>query len=261
MDHVRVWASKWVPSDSFPMFYNYHFDETKWMDVHLGLSERTLRERELLQYTCRLTPVYAEAEAGEALGRVRRDFMTPGDVSFLRDVATVVSNLADISRSAAATRGFYFASPLYYDMEHSIEQAPNRNSKVVISDRRDALGSLVADLDWQLSEADYRSYRIGHDIVGTELAALGWGRMMPEEVTPDLVRSRVAGVNHHIGTTRMSATPSGGVVDPDCKVHGISNLYVGGSSVFPSAAGGSPTMMIIALSLRLSELLRRRLAL
>src|SRR5262249_54062634 len=154
------------------------------------------------------------------------------------DVATVLGDLPNVPSLLAARHRLYFSRPLYYSLDHHLEQAPNPSSRVVISGRRDALGSLVADLDWRLTEADYRSCQMGHDLVGSELAALGWGRMVPEEVTPDLVRSRISGVNHHIGTTRMSAVPSGSVVDSDCKVHGIANLYVGGSSVFPTAGGG-----------------------
>ena len=64
---------------------------------------------------------------------------------------------------------------------------------------------------------------------------------------------------HHMGTTRMSRDPRVGVVDPDCRVHGMSNLYVAGSSVFPTSGSGTPTMMIVALAIRLSEHLRRGL--
>ena len=86
----------------------------------------------------------------------------------------------------AARRKLRFAKPLYYELEHHIEQAPNPDSRIVISDRRDALGSLIADLDWRMSEADHRTWRVGQELVGAELAALGWGRMMPDEITPEM---------------------------------------------------------------------------
>ncbi len=66
----------------------------------------------------------------------------------------------------------------------------------------------------------------------------------------------LAGVNHHLGTTRMHDDPRQGVVDRDCRVHGIDNLYIAGSSVFPTAGTGTPTMMIIAMALRLADHLR-----
>ena len=58
---------------------------------------------------------------------------------------------------------------------------------------------------------------------------------------------------HHMGTTRMSPDPRRGVVDQHCRVHGITNLYVAGSSVFPTAGAGTPTLTILALALRLAD--------
>jgi choline dehydrogenase-like flavoprotein len=64
---------------------------------------------------------------------------------------------------------------------------------------------------------------------------------------------------HHIGTTRMADIPSNGVVDRDCRVHGMQNLFVSGSSVFPTSGHANPTLMIVALALRLAHLLKRPL--
>jgi len=61
--------------------------------------------------------------------------------------------------------------------------------------------------------------------------------------------------SHYMGTTRMTAGYSDGVVDPDCRVFGTTNLFVAGSSAFSTGGGGNPTMPIIQLALRLGELL------
>ena len=65
---------------------------------------------------------------------------------------------------------------------------------------------------------------------------------------------------HHMGTTRMHDDPAHGVVDRDCRVHGIDNLYIAGSSVFTTAGSGTPTMTVVALALRLVDHLREQLA-
>jgi len=143
-------------------------------------------------------------------------------------------------------------------MEHRLEQAPNPASRVVISDRKDALDCPIADLDWQVNETDLDSFRNGQAEIARELAALGWGRFQEEEITMDLVKERVSGHYHQIGTTRMSASARDGVVDRDCKVHGVGNLYIGGSSVFPTAGYSGPTMMIIAFAMRLAEHLKEQ---
>jgi choline dehydrogenase-like flavoprotein len=62
---------------------------------------------------------------------------------------------------------------------------------------------------------------------------------------------------HHLGTTRMHPDPNGGVVDADCRVHGIRNLYVAGSSVFPAYGCSNPTLTLVALALRLADHLQR----
>jgi choline dehydrogenase-like flavoprotein len=62
---------------------------------------------------------------------------------------------------------------------------------------------------------------------------------------------------HRMGTTRMHADPRDGVVDADCRVHGVSNLFVAGSSVFPTSGTAGPTLTIVALALRLARHLRR----
>jgi choline dehydrogenase-like flavoprotein len=62
-----------------------------------------------------------------------------------------------------------------------------------------------------------------------------------------------------MGTTRMNGDPKLGVVDTDCKVHGVDNLFVAGSSVFPTSGAANPTYTILALALRLSEHLRGKL--
>jgi len=59
--------------------------------------------------------------------------------------------------------------------------------------------------------------------------------------------------SHHLGTTRMSPHPTTGVVDLQGKVHGIDNLYIAGSSIFPTAGHANPTFTIAAMALRLVD--------
>ncbi len=148
------------------------------------------------------------------------------------------------------------------------EQAPNPDSRVVLSSERDALGSRLADLDWQLSALDKHSARVMADTFGAELERLGLGKVEPsawlEEagahwpVDPTVGNHPIAGY-HYVGGTRMSAAPAQGVVNADCRVHGYANLHVAGSSVFATAGWANPTLTIVALALRLAETLDRQL--
>ena len=98
--------------------------------------------------------------------------------------------------------------------------------------------------------------------VGEELARLKLGRIKIEEwllagedVWPNWIWSGC----HHMGTTRMSDDPGSGVVDRDCRVHGVTNLYVAGSSVFPTGGYVTPTFTIVALALRMADHIKERI--
>lgn len=142
----------------------------------------------------------------------------------------------------------------------NFEQAPNPDSRVTLSTERDALGSPRAKLDWRLSPIDKHSVRVACKIVGEELARLGLARMRMDEwfLADDTTWVDLAGHFHHMGTTRMSDDPSRGVVDKNCRVHGMSNLYIAGSSVFATAGYANATLTIVALALRLADHLRHR---
>lgn len=140
------------------------------------------------------------------------------------------------------------------------EQVPNPDSRVLLSDDRDALGQPRAVLDWRLTDLDRHTAVTSARVVGEGLAAEGAGRMrLAPWVEDGGWPESLQGAMHHMGTTRMSASPRKGVVDADCRVHGMENLYVAGSSVFPTGGYANPTLTIVALTLRLAEHLARRL--
>jgi len=142
-----------------------------------------------------------------------------------------------------------------------INPVPNPASRVTLARERDALGMPLADLDWQLMPEDMLSVRRTFEILGREIGAAEIGRLkilVTDEDTP--WPADLTGGWHHMGTTRMSDDPATGVVDRNLQVHGMGNLYVAGSSVFPSAGSGTPTMTLVALALRLADHLKERTA-
>ena len=140
----------------------------------------------------------------------------------------------------------------------SCEQAPNPDSRVSLSDQRDALELPRLKLDWRLTEQDRLSFYANLRSLALEFGALGIGRMRETVTDPRDWPQPVAGGSHHMGTTRMSNDPSRGVVDRNCKVHDVENLYVAGSSVFPTSGSANPTLTLVALTLRLAEYLKDR---
>jgi choline dehydrogenase-like flavoprotein len=140
------------------------------------------------------------------------------------------------------------------------EQAPNPESRVMLSTERDALGLDRAKLDWRLTETDKLSLNRVIDAIGREVGMLGVGRLRPSLSNDGVWPERVEGGNHHMGTTRMSDQPTSGVVDRNCRVHGIANLYIAGSSVFPTCGASNPTLTIVALALRLADRIKAQLS-
>jgi hypothetical protein len=137
------------------------------------------------------------------------------------------------------------------------EQAPNPDSRVTLSEDRDQLGLSRARLDWRLTELEKPSMAELVKAIGREFGRLNMGRVKLEDWLIDSSwPASLHGANHHMGTTRMADDPKRGVVDRDCRVHGINNLYVAGSSVFPTSGSGVPTMSIVALALRLADHLK-----
>jgi choline dehydrogenase-like flavoprotein len=201
-----------------------------------------------------------------ALANLRRDLAAhrgPTRVpSRLATIAAAAPGLArhvaaELAVERAARRGAGDGPARPLTVKATIEQEPRHDSRVRLGRGVDPHGVPLAELDWRLGPEDLASMHRSQ-----ELAADGLGRALDGQVhsllepgrTPDL------GVGyHHQGTTRMAASPVDGVVDPDCRVHGIPNLYVAGSSVFPTAGAANPTLTIVALADRLAEHLAREL--
>lgn len=138
------------------------------------------------------------------------------------------------------------------------EQAPNSSSRISLGRQRDEFGLPRARLDWRTTEADRRSIRRCQEIVSAELTRAGLAPvelLLGDEDPPAMFE----GNHHHMGTTRMHDEPRHGVVDGHGRLHGMANLYIAGSSVFPTVGCSNPTLTIVALALRLARHLQFRL--
>jgi choline dehydrogenase-like flavoprotein len=138
------------------------------------------------------------------------------------------------------------------------EQAPNPQSRVYLGDATDRFGVPRLVLDWRIGREETATLLRLHELVDRQLRRTGLGRLdHPDEPFTDHLYTDAS---HHIGTARMSAHPRDGVVDPDGAVHGVGNLFIAGSAVFPTSGHANPTLTIVALALRLAEHLKRQTA-
>lgn len=149
------------------------------------------------------------------------------------------------------------AQPTLFSTNYICECPPDRDSRVTLGDTVDALGLRRVKVDWRLPTDFERSMVRGHELLARELGRLDLGRlrMNSREAGRDPM-ANISNGYHHMGTTRMHDDPGQGVVDADCRVHGIANLFIAGSSVFPTYSFDNPTLTIVALALRLSDHLK-----
>lgn len=148
----------------------------------------------------------------------------------------------------------------HVDIVGFFEQAPNPASRVTLGDSRDSFGQRRVCVDWRLSPLDAHTYDVSSRLFGNALAQAAGGQFQAEAWLKEGGAPPMRSTAHHMGTTRMSDDRRYGVVDRHCRVHGVDNLYVAGSSVFPTVGWTFPTFTIAALSLRLAEQLSLRLA-
>lgn len=130
------------------------------------------------------------------------------------------------------------------------EMRPSPNNRVYITPERNAAGFYRAGVRCVFDAEDYLTTEATLRALGETLIAENRGRI---RINNDRLYHDVTGGGHLMGTTRMGRTRSDSVVDADCRVHGYDNLFVAGSSVFPTGGYANPTLTIVALSLRLAE--------
>jgi choline dehydrogenase-like flavoprotein len=149
--------------------------------------------------------------------------------------------------------------PIFFGAQ--CETAPNPNSRVTLADVRDQLGMRRVRLNWQFGELERRTASEYLRTIWSEFARLGLGEFDSRYLTLLDDRSKWIEMTHdsahHMGTTRMHENPQLGVVDANCQIHGLANLYIGSSAVFPTSACSNPTLTILALCLRIADRLKQ----
>ena len=232
--------------------------------VTILATEAAQAEFELVPIWIRLLPKLEEfwrSKGPLSLKEIRLSLSNrtfPGDFyGHIRNVLTDLGSVARLFHARAAYDGHSYEG---IDVQAGFAPAPNRDSRIMLSEAIDALGLRKAKLDWRLSEIDYRSIVWLSKRFALEVDTTGFGRMKIALGDDLSWTEQIRGNRHHVGTTRMGVAPQDGVVDRNCRVFGVDNLYITGSSVFPTSGAGAPTLTIIALAHRLADHLSTLLA-
>jgi choline dehydrogenase-like flavoprotein len=224
----------------------------------ISLSDEVQRRERLLGSRTWIVPVARQGEraAGRELreavlwatrGRLPTDILLRGGKVFGDIPNAMAASVAHMRSIIGRTRHWQFVT--------IIEPEPNPESRVMLDDNCDQFGLPRVKLDWRLTPLvertlDMTQKMIVRDLqsIGVQCAIEGAGGKEANQRFED-----PRWVWHHMGTTRMSADPRLGVVDANCRVHGMHNLYLAGSSVFPTCSNDMPTLTLMALSHRLAD--------
>jgi len=245
----------------------------RYVETGFAPSASLQREAKILNAVARIRPILSE-DATQALREIiwnarhrriplslkwyKNEWLNARIDAILKDPFSIPLNL--LRHAQGKPKRFKADSVV---LELRTEQAPNPDSRVTLADAVDPFGMRRARLNWAMTPLDKRTMRVMADVVDGELRRLGLGALQPAAwlKSDDLVwADDLVGGHHHMGTTRMAASPSDGVVDANCKAHGLDNLYVAGGSVFPTASFVNPTFTILCLALRLADHVKARLA-
>lgn len=228
--------------------------------AHFTLSEKVLKAEGMDDVFVRLTPVYDILAPGADAARRVQDNLSPDRIGRISssDIALALSRPGEVARWGIK-RAYCETDPLNYVAAIRLEPRPVADSRITLTGNKDALGMPIINLHWALAEEGKRSIRRGIELFGQEVGRIGVGRIQASfrESAPWPEFPELDIGYHHTGTTRMSDNPRSGVIDRNCRVHDSGNVYIAGSSAFPTSGSGSPTMMLTALALRLADHLKR----
>jgi choline dehydrogenase-like flavoprotein len=183
-----------------------------------------------------------------------------GVKSYLEDI-----ECSTMARKIAEVMGVPPQCTIQGRLRIASEQALNPDNRVRLTDTVDRFGWRRVALGWHLGELDIATIRTAAIEAGRVFAKHDLGRIkladwvLNKSMRPPPIGEEAVIGNHHMCTTRMSADPTGGVVDANCRIHGMENLFVGGSSVFATGGQSNPTYTIVQLALRLADHLHERL--
>jgi choline dehydrogenase-like flavoprotein len=229
-----------------------------------ALSPAAQRRHEVLNCNAHLFFHYAEDSGRQALRAFRqaiRDRRVPKQP--LKHLVTLARNYKEVATLLTRASGGQEVSDrvVAVRLQCYLEQAPNRESRVVLSREKDALGMRRVQMKWQMKDMELRTLRVMTNLVASEFSRLKSAEVKPDEWLTSGAgwQQRLTDCAHHMGTTRMGTSPDTAVTDANCEIFDVRNLFVCGSSLFPTSGYANPTLTIVALANRLAETLKRRL--
>ena len=279
MDHPRFelgtieFTDQQMLPDLYDPYYKFRKRDASKIGVYdesviagsVNLTPEFQRQEEILNFRTWIVPTYPW-DNSPAIDAFKRVYLAARERTLPRD--TLSTDLKAMARHPGhvvgwtycrlvRSRRFVTACQLVNVLEP--EQLPE--SRILLGDTSDMLGCRRVRIDWQVGALVRRTLAKAHEALDEALRSSGVGRIVDPFREDDEERflSSLSWTWHHMGTTRMHTDATQGVVDADAKLHGAANVYVAGSSVFPTPGNDMPTLTIVALALRLADHLEQAL--
>jgi choline dehydrogenase-like flavoprotein len=259
MEHPKIMSGKLIPTSKIicsPVFmWKKKINAMGYLRTYLKLSSDVQKQERMLNHSVEITYPHS---VRDSLSYSENFFSKlKFSKSFVHDLVKLAPH---VFRLLESFEKLLLNLPVKFDhllINNHMEQAPNKESRVTLGNEVDALGMRKLNLHLIISRKEKESITRFHEVLNTYLEKENIGKIEShfpevEDDWPGLTDS-----SHHMGTTRMSEDPKLGYVDKNCKVHGISNLFVIGSSVFSTGGHVNPTLTIVALALRLASKLEQ----
>jgi choline dehydrogenase-like flavoprotein len=270
MDHPRISLNRiqlkktWKGNRLYDTKYHYHDRKVAAHGTsyasQLALTPGAIERDRLLNARISFTTIFrGEENPGKSVWRIKQALFNQDILNFnpisdawsaMRDPFGVVSYLAsrfidiDFLKTHVA-------------LQLTVEPEPNQSSTVTLGREKDELGLHKVRVNWRLGDLEKKTISQSVLLITQHLEKIGViDRLITE---PEIFNNwpvNLEGTWHHMGTTKMNKSPSYGVVDENCRVHGVRNLFIAGSSVFPTAGANFPTITITALAIRLADHLK-----
>lgn len=270
MDHCLYRLGHFAPEDSYHLrdrFGHYWLDDDQGRHVYLhgiSLSPEVQRNKNLLN--CHAFIEEHDIPDDDSWNSIRyliSDFKSRKiSQKSLQNLQTVLSNFGEVSQGLhrrIVKHRPEIREAKTIQLHCMLEQLPDPNSRIRLSQtRKDSLGMPISEIDWKISDLERQTALKMVQLISQEFTRLNlptpslsswikddenWRNYLPEKA-------------HPTGSTRLSTNPKMGVVDVNLEIHGVKGIFVAGSSVFPTSGAANPTLMIVAMSIRLAEWLK-----
>ncbi len=270
MDHAHFWSGAFINPTHKLSFgkenIQYFGKQSLFLRTYLGLGlkEKYIENEKLTNaagffihrsWNKSQDEYYSiEGIAFQNIYDILRHYKYPDIKLLIKNIFILIKNIMGFIHYSVQYMTSIWEEDDWVGIHSQFEQVPNPESRITLSSTKNELGQANIIINWKLTSQDFENMNIFHSKMKMSFEKIGLSfKLFPINYENEYYPNRLIPGKHHMGTTRMNNDPNLGVVDENCKIHGVSNLYVASSSVFPTSGQANPTMTIVALAIKLAD--------